>query len=87
MPGGLAIVFASARLILSVVDGPPTLDVEPGCRGVRNLDPVDAPTFESCMRDEQSARMQLRAVDNLSGVFVQDRERATVEASGVFAVN
>jgi hypothetical protein len=77
MPAGFAIVLASARLILSVVDGPPTLDVEPGCRGVRNLDPVDAPTFESCMRDEQGARTQLRA--RWSEFSAASRQECTAE--------
>ena len=61
MPAGLAMLLISAPLILFAADGPPTLNVEPGCRGVEKLDPVDAPTFEGCMRDEQSALSELRA--------------------------
>ena len=54
-----AALSLGSQLILTAVDGPPTLNVQPSCRAAAAVAVMSGRNMESCMNDENGAREQL----------------------------
>jgi hypothetical protein len=74
MSPSLFAALLGSSLVIGVADSVPTLDVAPSCRAAAANTPN---SFDSCMRDEQSARSSLAA--QWSGFRAADRASCSQE--------
>ena len=68
-----------AQLLIPVADTVPTFDVTTSCKGAATVHVADSQTFNSCMKDENTARTQL--VKSWQSYPASDRTQCTDEAS------
>jgi hypothetical protein len=72
-------LMLGAQLLIPVSDTVPTFDVATSCKGAATVHVADSQTFNSCMKDENTARAQLlKAWQSWSA---PDRTQCTAEAS------
>jgi hypothetical protein len=62
-----------------VSDTVPTLNVAPSCRGAAQIQMVDSQSYDSCMKEEASAREQL--LRSWQSFAAADRASCTADAS------
>jgi len=74
----VAMVFA-VNFLMPISDEVPNLNVAPSCRGAAQIAIADTQSFDACMKDEGSARDQLR--QSWQSFKVSDRVNCTSEAS------
>ena len=71
-----------AALLLTVVDGVPNLNVEPGCRAAAKMGNNVDGSLRQCMADENEARAQLEKEWTLFSVALRERCVTTTRSGG-----
>ena len=73
----MSLVSAFSGLVLAVADAPPKLNAAAGCKAAaaidQSMDLSVSQSYDSCMKDEESARQQL--VQTWSKYTPQDKSR------------
>ena len=73
------LVLLGAQLLIPASDQVPSLGVAASCKAVTAMGIVDSQSYEACMKDENSARVQL--VQSWQSFSAPHRVQCTSEAS------
>lgn len=82
MPGPIPLLALGASLVLAVADRVPNFDIKKSCSSVAKLGLSVSQTPDACIKDEETAREQLK--EKWSSFPASDRDRciSTTEIGG-----
>ena len=82
MLSSISSLALGAALLLTVADGVPSLNVEPGCRAAAKMGNNVDRSLRQCMADENEARAQLEKEWAQFSVALRERCVATTRSGG-----